>query len=171
MPNFQEGKIYKLVSNQTNKIYIGSTTIKLDYRLHRHRSNYKNNESCRSSTKILKYGDAKIILLEKYPCNSKIELILKEQEYIDKHQDICVNIIRAKVDKKEYNREYARNHREDYREAGRKYMIKNKEKVYGKKKEKIICIYCGCLGRRGDAAKHKKSNKHRDAIRFVKSEL
>ena len=38
MPNYQNGKIYKLVSNISNDIYIGSTVNKLSHRLNKHKS-------------------------------------------------------------------------------------------------------------------------------------
>jgi predicted GIY-YIG superfamily endonuclease len=40
MPNYQNGKIYKICSSLTDKIYIGSTTNYLVRRMSDHRSKY-----------------------------------------------------------------------------------------------------------------------------------
>jgi hypothetical protein len=95
MVNYQESKIYKIVSDQTDKIYIGSTTKKyLSTRMAMHR--YVNSDQNKCSTsyrsgEILKYGDAKIILIENYDCKSKDELHEREQYWIDQNKEICVN--------------------------------------------------------------------------------
>jgi hypothetical protein len=93
MPDYSNGKIYSLESDCTNKIYIGSTSEKsIKRRLSKHKSNHKRGKrhSCTAS-KILKYEDVKIILLEDYPCNNKDELSKREQEWIENNKDICVN--------------------------------------------------------------------------------
>lgn len=37
MPDYSKGKIYKLCSNQTDNVYIGSTTQELSFRLSDHK--------------------------------------------------------------------------------------------------------------------------------------
>jgi predicted GIY-YIG superfamily endonuclease len=37
MPNYQDGKIYKIVDNTNGDIYIGSSTIRLSARLQNHK--------------------------------------------------------------------------------------------------------------------------------------
>jgi len=41
MPDYQKGKIYKIVCNETGLVYIGSTTQALSQRLQGHKKNYK----------------------------------------------------------------------------------------------------------------------------------
>mmetsp|Transcript_32665 Transcript_32665/g.38319 ORF Transcript_32665/g.38319 Transcript_32665/m.38319 type:complete len:103 (+) Transcript_32665:95-403(+) len=43
MVNYKNGKIYKIVCNETNEIYIGSTTQTLTDRLCQHVSKFKHN--------------------------------------------------------------------------------------------------------------------------------
>jgi hypothetical protein len=67
MPNYQDGKIYKIESPQTDKVYIGSTTQKLCDRMTNHRSSLKifdlhKKKNC-TSFDILRTGDAKIYLI------------------------------------------------------------------------------------------------------------
>ena len=57
MPDYKKGKIYKLISKHTNKIYVGSTTLDLNIRLHKHRTNYKCGDGCNSAKKIMKYDE------------------------------------------------------------------------------------------------------------------
>ena len=73
MPNYQKGKIYKLVCNITNKTYIGSTTQILCKRLSSHVMNYKKRVKI-SSKEIIEGGDYSIILIEDYQCDRKEQL-------------------------------------------------------------------------------------------------
>lgn len=89
MPNYQNGKIYKITSSQTDLIYIGSTVEKLNLRFAHHKHQFKKNINGTKSKEILKYDDAKIELIESYPCNSKEDLFKREREYIKSLN--CVN--------------------------------------------------------------------------------
>ncbi|ARF11975.1 hypothetical protein Klosneuvirus_3_110 [Klosneuvirus KNV1] len=84
MVNYQNGKIYKIVSNQTIEVYVGSTTDELKSRFSGHKSAYKQYQNKKthyvSSFELMKYDDASIILIENYPCDSKQELHKKEQD-------------------------------------------------------------------------------------------
>lgn len=84
------GYIYKITSDKTNKIYIGSTTMNLKYRLRQHISTYYNKKNV-SSIEIIKYGNAKIELLEQIEFINIKKLKEKEGEYIKINNDICVN--------------------------------------------------------------------------------
>jgi hypothetical protein len=42
MSKYSEGKIYKLTSSQTDKVYIGSTIRSLNVRFSNHKSHYKS---------------------------------------------------------------------------------------------------------------------------------
>ena len=79
---YQNGKIYAIRSNMTDKYYIGSTTQPLHKRLYEH----KTKEDC-SSSYIFCFPDVYIELIENYPCNSKEELHRREGELI--RENIC----------------------------------------------------------------------------------
>ena len=69
MPNYQEGKIYKIVSYESDNWYIGSTTNKyLCNRFGEHKKAYRKwidgRRGYMTSFELLKYDDCKIILLE-----------------------------------------------------------------------------------------------------------
>ena len=97
MNKYNNGKIYKIISNQTDNIYIGSTTKELKQRYNQHRAYYKKYVAGKNvqikSVEILKLGEpgCEIILIENYPCSSKQALLEREQFYLDKFQAICVN--------------------------------------------------------------------------------
>jgi hypothetical protein len=94
----ESGKIYKIVSNKTDKIYIGSTIKTIKERLDSHEESYINwiNSDFKlgyiSSFEILKYGDYKIFLIEEYPCSSYSELFKREGHYQIQNYNLCVNI-------------------------------------------------------------------------------
>ena len=86
---YQRGKIYKIISNQTDEVYVGSTcSSTLRTRLVEHQSSYKRYKlkktSYMTSYELVQYDDCEIVLLETYPCNNNRELLNKEQEWIDK---------------------------------------------------------------------------------------
>ena len=93
----ESGKIYKIVSDKTDKIYIGSTVKTIEERLDIHEKDYIdwfNSDFKRhycTSFEILKYGDYKILLLEEYPCSSQLELYQREGHYQLQNYYICVN--------------------------------------------------------------------------------
>ena len=69
MPNYQDGKIYKLVSNISSDIYIGSTINKLSHRLNVHKC--KNNK-CVSKQLFANDAVVQIILIEMFPCSTAV---------------------------------------------------------------------------------------------------
>lgn len=171
MPDYAQGKIYKIISDETKYIYIGSTTMTLNERLRLHKKEYKHKISGKSVRQILQYNDVKIELIENYPCESKLELLQQEQYYILQNRKICVNINNAWVDKKEYNRQHRKKNPDMYKKNVQKYYMKNKEKIDAWRADKITCLYCDCKIRRSDKAIHKKSNKHYLAVKFFKEEF
>ena len=91
------GNIYKIVSDSTDKIYIGSTIKTLEKRLSEHESYYKTwidsdfKYSYCTSYEILKYGDYKIILIKQINIRDRIELFKLEGFYQIENYYHCVN--------------------------------------------------------------------------------
>jgi hypothetical protein len=88
---YQNGKIYKLVSDSTDKIYIGSTCNPLYKRLGGHKTASKNPNKCFTSKELVKFDDCKIILIEDFPCERKEQLTARERYHIEQNKDVCVN--------------------------------------------------------------------------------
>ena len=86
MPNYQEGKIYKIYNTINDEICVGSTTQKLCERMREHRNRHRNDE--RSDTTVYKafsehgIDNFFIELIEKRPCNDIEGLRRKEGEYM-----------------------------------------------------------------------------------------
>jgi len=93
---YHNGKIYTIRSYQTDKFYIGSTCSPLHKRFYEHKATYQRYQDNKiyhytTSFDIIKYDDCYIELLELYKCESKIELIKKEGEFIRKNLTNIVN--------------------------------------------------------------------------------
>jgi hypothetical protein len=80
------GRIYRIISNSSDKIYIGSTCKDLDKRLMQHKTMYKmylkNGTKRYTSFDLIKLNDASIELIEEFEFNNKIELLNREKEHI-----------------------------------------------------------------------------------------
>ena len=104
MNKYFNSKIYKIIDNTNNNIYIGSTCQELNVRLSEHKYRYKQFlkglANSLSSFEILKNNDYKIELIENIQCNNVKELKQKERYYID--NIMCVNIQKPLRTPKEY---------------------------------------------------------------------
>lgn len=158
MVNYANGKIYKIVSNQTTQCYIGSTCQTLAQRMTVHRNHYrmylKNKYHFTTAFNILKHPDAVIVWLENYPCGSKDELFARERHHIET-TEACVN----KCIPGRTLAEYRENNRGVIRERGRQFYAVNRETIRKKGKERITC-QCGAQITRDSMSEHKTSGKH-----------
>jgi len=143
--DYSNGKIYKIASNDTNKIYIGSTTGSLNSRMYRHRQDYclylnSLGSKIYSAELFDEVGFDKcyIELICDYPCDNAHELAVEEgrhqmlnlfsivnrniagrtgkQYYQDKRQ----SILKAK-------KEYYKNHSQTRKNYQNKYNRLKKE--------------------------------------------
>ena len=181
MPDYNNGKIYKIECFITDKIYIGSTCEPtLARRLAGHVSNYRSwkggKRSKVMSFDIIEHGDYKIILIENFICNSKDELTARESHYIREYKLIgkCVNRkIEGRTDKeyKQDNKDkqdiqqklYYINHKEEIAINQIKYRIDNAEAIKEKKSMQFVCE-CGIRYICGNKSRHFRTPKH---LKFV----
>jgi hypothetical protein len=130
MPDYSKGRIYKIVSENTDKVYIGSTTVQyLCKRLGNHKAE-PVEKGC-TSKQILDYGDVKIIEIEKYPCNSKKELEERES-YLIKNTENFVNKIipvRSKEELREMKKIHDKKYYENNKEKWTETRNNNKDKI------------------------------------------
>ena len=139
---YSRGKIYKITSEQTDNVYIGSTIQKLNRRFTGHKTDYKNGHN-KSSKEIVKYDDARIELIENYPCNSNKELHTRERYYIENTPNTVNKSIPSRTNKQYYedNREkhntkckkYRENNPEKRNITNKKYAENNKDKITAKR--------------------------------------
>ena len=92
--DYSQGKIYRLVNNDNDLIYIGSTCQTLANRLSQHRRDYKKyqanlSQNYCSSYEILKHPSAKILLVRHMACENKDQLCAIREAYVKVND--CVN--------------------------------------------------------------------------------
>ena len=172
MNKYNKGKIYKITSPNTEEVYYGSTILSLK---HRFRSHTKNNDDRSYSKKIIEYGDAKIELIENYPCETKQELLWRERYYFDNFE--CVNKMKP-IQSKEEEREYQKKIRKEYYKKNKErikiqtqnYRNENKEKVElcgNKYKEiKLSCRVCKLEMIKHSFTRHEKTKRHLENIKM-----
>jgi len=186
--DYKNGRIYKITSNSTDKIYIGSTCQPLSKRMTTHRNDYKKfiNGKCGKITsfELIKLGDAIITLIEDFPCERKEQLHARERYYIELNKDICVNKIRPTItqeERKDYKNKWYESNKEEIAEQhkifrqenkdlmaerNKVYYQNNKEKIAKYKKQTITCI-CGAVCTILHKTRHEKTNKH---LAFIQSQ-
>ena len=146
MANYNNGKIYKLVNNVDDQIYIGSTCKTLTRRLNGHRSTALLNPDRQiyKHFNIIGFHNVSIILIEVYPCLNKLELEQRERHYIDQLKPQLNSYIptrtieQYRIDNKETIKQY----RDDHKDTMKQYRIDNEsiklqKKQYNKKRKSI----------------------------------
>ena len=169
MPNYQNGKIYKIYCNLTGETYYGSTCSELTKRVSAHKSDFKRWKNDKShyikSFDIIERGDCTYSLVEHFPCDSKIDLHARERYWIENND--CVN----KVVPNRTKKEYCEQNKELKREQNKKYYEENRDAMRQQSKKngevKVICD-CGSEVRKDSLHRHLKTKKH---IAWVESTL
>lgn len=155
---YHHAKIYIIRSDNTDNVYIGSTTQSLKERLRCHIKDFKGFRNGKyqyvSSFKVMEFGDFLIELIENVCVENEKELLRIEGEYQRKNQN-KVNIriagrteLEYRNDNKEKIKQYSDNYRLNNKpkinESNKEYRYKNKElrnenqkKYYLKNKDKI----------------------------------
>ena len=171
------GIIYCLKSNQTDKIYIGSSTLSLKKRFSLHKNAYKKYYDKRkySSFELLKYDDCYIELIKIVCCSRKNLYILEGQEIMKNEK--CINKLIAgnmikfssiiaynkQHETKKYSQEEI-NETKKHNEKTymKKYLKTEKYKNYQKEynKNRNLCN-CGGFYKMKHKNEHEKTNKHK----------
>ena len=162
---YHNGKIYVLRSHQTDDIYIGSTTSLLSKRLYGHKSNFKRwknggKDNYVSSFELIKYDDCYIELLEKYSCDTKMELCRREGELIREMECVNKNVAGRTIN------EYRADNKEKLKEQTKEWRENNKDKIKDRESIKYDC-YCGGKYTSPSKARHLKSQKHLSKIPII----
>ena len=103
------GRIYKLVSENTEKMYIGSTTQTIKRRYQKHIVNYnlwkENKYHYITAFDIIKCEKARIELIIEKEYGSVLEIHNDERFYIEQNINRVVNIMVPTRTKEEYRKE------------------------------------------------------------------
>lgn len=148
MPNYSEGKIYKLTC-ETGKVYVGSTIRSLKRR-------YGNHITEKNNCTTKDFINPKIELIETYPCETKEQLLWKEREYIENTE--CINKVMPIASTEE-----KRNQRN---KSTKKHRYNNLEKY----REKTTCK-CGGIYISSNKARHLNSKKHLNYVEALNINL
>ncbi len=129
MPDYSKSKIYKVVCDETNLTYYGSTIQPLYKRLYHHKSIVNK---CKTKDMI----NPKIYLVEDFPCERKEQLLQRERWYIE-NNECCNKCIptRTKEEIAEYKKIYRENNKEELLEYNKEYYQDNKEEILEYHKE------------------------------------
>jgi hypothetical protein len=129
---YSNGKIYKIVNDVDDKIYVGSTTTMLSKRMSGHRSKCKYEPTRKIYAHFNEVGvhNFSIVLIELFPCNSKMELERRERFWID---ELKPELNKA-VPHQTYDEYYEKN-KEAIIARTKEYYHKNIDTVAEKKKQ------------------------------------
>jgi hypothetical protein len=155
------GRIYKISTNETNNIYIGSTVKPLYEALRLYKRSYsgfkRGKESCNYSScfDVIETGKPNIELIEEKEFETKKEMKDRQFYYIQNMENVVNKIQHIMTEEEKKNKQ-------------KEKVLKNqKEKITKPKKtDTIICI-CGSKCLYTHKQRHEKSVKH---INFVLNE-
>lgn len=191
---YNNGKIYKITSEHTENVYVGSTTRDLNGRLKEHRKKYKlhqkdsNKHDYLTSFEIVKYDTYEITLIENFCANTKQELLDREGHYI-KITPNCVNARQMgrtekewRVDNKEYlqekNKKYNQDHKVELSQYHKQYRTDNADEIKKKmhnyheahkevnnaKKKQHVDCECGMQYSAGHKTRHFATERHKTLL-------
>jgi hypothetical protein len=170
MVNYSNGKIYKLVNNVDDKIYVGSTCELLRVRKYKHNYEAKTKPSpAHIHFNQIGWNNVDIILIEAFECKNKDELLVRERHWIDElKSELNTETPGRKMPEwREDNKEQRLQYNKD-RYALKKVEILTKQKAYYEKNKNIINAklnvktQCECGGKylKKHKANHMKTQKH-----------
>ena len=137
--DYSRGKLYLIRNrNNDNLIYVGSTTEQyLCKRLQKHKSQKSCSLYCfiNNPENNTTWDDWYIELYEDYPCNSKLQLVKRENEIIREKATINKIGYRTEEMKKQQDKDYRESHKEQIKDRNKLYVENNKEKLLKKKAE------------------------------------
>jgi len=158
--DYSKSIIYKIYCNDKNitEVYVGSTT-NFKQRKNKHKGNCNSEKNDKYNMRLYKiirdnggWDNYSMIPIIEYPCENKIQLLIKEEEYrkeLNAQLNSCKCIIishtdsmkesyqkrKGKIDKdkvKEYNRQYKEQNKDALKEKNKLYYEKHKENLVQK---------------------------------------
>lgn len=152
MTKYEQGKIYRLVADETDLIYVGSTKKNLNCRLSNHKYDFKRwtkgTHNYVSSYELVKFKSCRIELIERFPCETRKELENRETYY--KRRYIKEGLDLANKNLGKYQKSVQKN-----------YVLKNRREH--RKNNKTHCE-CGSTYYKTDKKRHERTNKHKSYL-------
>lgn len=164
MVNYQNGKIYKLWSDESNNFYIGSTTTSLPQRLHQHLLSM-NCKKIKSKTieNMMNHTNIRIELIEHFPCNEKSELTAREGYFVRLHREE-MQLINQNIpgrSRSESSKDYQENNKEYLAEKSKEYRESHKEEIREQRQQRYPEIRDEQNQRRRDNWNEESTEKQR----------
>ncbi len=170
---YSKSKVYKIVDENTQHFYIGSTTSDLSKRLYWHKKHNQGN----ILRHVEKHGfNFKIVLIEEFNLESKIQLLKEEDRIIQSflNNELCLNINRAYLTEEEKKnnskircRRYKIQNGEKVSDYNKQYHQANlsqiKQRKHDKGREKFKCE-CGEVICASSKNGHTRSKKHAELL-------
>lgn len=167
MSRYQNGKIYKILNDVDENIYVGSTCqTRLCRRFAIHKNAFLNFMKGIGNMKLyhhmqnIGFDHFHIELIENYSCNSKDELHAREGYYIRTLKPSLNKVIPGRTQK-----QYVQDNREKINEYNRASHLRHIEDRRRHDKERVtIDLWCDCgshITSRPSAYKHLKTKTHK----------
>ena len=158
------GYIYKITSNEDDKIYYGSSK---DVK----QREWSHNSIFNACMTQLIYGYKRVSVIEKLYNISRYDLKLKEKEYIENHNEeesglLCLNRNVPTQTESEYHKNskmFAAKQKLYYYQNHKKELARNKKYRKGKTGDTWMCVDCNQLLSWTSKRYHLKSIKHLQA--------
>ena len=178
MPDYSKTLIYKTQhQDKPELLYIGSTTDFRD-RKYSHKGNCNNPNINFKLYQLIRDNGGwecfNMVRIKDFPCDNRREAEAEEDRIIMEMKSI-LNSKRASRTNKQYHIDnkdklkekqkiYVNDNRDLVLEQKKQHYINNKYIINIKASQKITCE-CGCVVRKSDIARHKKSKKHLDHLK------
>lgn len=138
---YTKGKIYRLINTIDEAEYVGSTCNELSKRffMHKRKSAERPNIKVYQHLNRVGWENTKIVLIEEFSCNSKMELERRETHWVRELKPSLNCKIPRRTQKERYDeiKETLAEKKKKYREANRDRLAEKKKEYYENNKEAI----------------------------------
>ena len=148
-----EYKIYQIVCNEIDEVYIGKTTRTLEQRLLAH----KNQLNC-TSKQIIERNN---YYIEQIDSTFDEEESVRLEGFYIKNTDNCIN----RITPGRTPQEYYEKHKDEILKKKKKHREAHKDEIRERRKETYTCE-CDSILRKNDKSRHEKTKKH---IKYINS--
>lgn len=168
--DYSKGVIYKIVSDDltVKECYVGSTT-NFTKRKNNHKYACHNDKAKEHNQNVYKFirehsgwGNWSMVLVQNYPCNSKLELLARERHHTERLNATLNKQVQGRTVKDSQKVSYE-NNKHKIIEKAREYYRVNKEAVKIRDSEIRSCV-CGKLFTHHHQKRHEQSKRHTDFV-------
>ena len=160
---YSRGKVYKVVNNVDDEIYVGSTVLTLSKRLDAHRQGSKvpARQNIALYKKMIEIGQHhfSIYLLVDCPCDSREQLLRKEREYVELLKPTLNMTMPGRSDQEGMKLYYQKN-KDELKARAKEYHENNKDYILQRNNQKMQCT-CGHTYTHGNKSTHLKTAYHK----------